>query len=182
LLFLGAIRVRDFQYRDSAAADCDVSFVDHQEDGRVMSPATLANTVSIAVFEDAAQPPTKTFTGIPWFPGMTILQAMILAQAMNVGGFEFQVEYNSIYGAFVNKIDSVEDHGSSVLDNLAQALAFPLSCRHAWNTNALMANDLRHIPNRGSRGTSIRATAMTSIKLSSSGSEKAIMGLCLQQC
>ena len=74
--------------------------------------APTPNTVSIAVYQDASQPATKTFRDIPWFPGMTILQAMIIAQAMNVGSFEFQVEFNSIYGAFVNKIDNLEDKGT----------------------------------------------------------------------
>jgi hypothetical protein len=70
------------------------------------------NTVSIAVYADASQPPTKTFLDIPWFPGMTILEAMVLAQAMYVGSFEFQVEYNSRYGAFVNQIDTTPDKGT----------------------------------------------------------------------
>jgi hypothetical protein len=74
--------------------------------------AKTGNTVSIAVYQDASLPATKTFTNIPWFPGMTILQAMVLAQAMYVGSFEFQVEYNSMYGAFVNQIDSTADKGT----------------------------------------------------------------------
>lgn len=70
------------------------------------------NTVSIAIYEDIHQPPSKTFTGVPWFPGMTILEAMVIGQAMNSASFEFQVEYNSAYGAFVNKVDGTVDAGS----------------------------------------------------------------------
>ena len=67
------------------------------------------NTVSIAIYENLQKPPSKTFAGIPWFPGMTVLEAMVIGQAMNPGNFEFQVEYNSAYGAFVNKIDGTAD-------------------------------------------------------------------------
>ena len=76
------------------------------------SPVTFPRTVSIAMYEDSAQPRAKTFQGIPWFPGMTTLHAMIIAQAMNVGSFEFQVEFNSLYSAFVNKINTIEDRGN----------------------------------------------------------------------
>jgi hypothetical protein len=74
--------------------------------------AMTGNTVSIVVFEDASQPPTKSLPNIPWFPSMTILEAMVLGQAMYVGSLEFQVQYNSRYGAFVNQIDSTPDKGN----------------------------------------------------------------------
>jgi hypothetical protein len=53
----------------------------------------------------------KVFPSMPWYPGMRVIDAMILCQALNAGQFEFQIEYNSVYGAFVNKVDSVADSG-----------------------------------------------------------------------
>jgi hypothetical protein len=37
---------------------------------------------------------------------------MIIGQAMNAASFEFQVDYSSAYGAFVNKIDGTADAGT----------------------------------------------------------------------
>jgi hypothetical protein len=72
-----------------------------------MPSGSPKNSVSLAVFEKVGQPPPKKFTDIPWFAGMRILDATVLCQAMNVHSFEFQVEYNSSYGAFVNQTPAI---------------------------------------------------------------------------
>jgi hypothetical protein len=69
------------------------------------------NTVSLRIADPQGGPPTL-FENIPWFPGMTILEAMIIAQGMYVKSFSFQVEYHSFYGAFANAIDGTVDQGS----------------------------------------------------------------------
>ena len=67
-----------------------------------------ANTISILISQDQAQP-LKQITGIPWYPGITVLQAMVIGQSMNPGSFSFRVVYHSFYGAFVDMIDDIAD-------------------------------------------------------------------------
>jgi hypothetical protein len=66
------------------------------------------NTISILISQESCEPP-KQVTGIPWYPGITVLQAMVIAQSMHPGSFSFRVLYHSFYGAFVDMIDSVAD-------------------------------------------------------------------------
>ena len=66
------------------------------------------NTVSLSVQADPSSQPKK-FVDIPWYPGITVLQAMIIAQSMNPGAFSFRALYHSFYGAFVDEIDDVPD-------------------------------------------------------------------------
>ena len=68
----------------------------------------MANTISISVDPGDGTAP-KQFTGIPWFPGITVLQAMVIGQSMNPGTFSFRVLYHSFFGAFVDAIDDVAD-------------------------------------------------------------------------
>src|SRR5258708_39443926 len=67
-----------------------------------------ANTISILISQDQSQP-LKQITGIPWYPGITVLQAMTIGQSMNPGAFSFRVVYHSFFGAFVDMIDAIED-------------------------------------------------------------------------
>src|SRR5271168_4273426 len=77
-----------------------------------------ANTISISIKADPGSP-AKQFTGIPWFPGITVLQAMIIGEAMNppvptdpqAKAFSFRALYHSFYGAFIDEIDDVADAG-----------------------------------------------------------------------
>jgi hypothetical protein len=70
----------------------------------------MANTISISIdLGDGSAP--KRVTGIPWFPGITVLQAMVLGQAMNPGSFSFRIVYHSFFGAFVDMIDDTPDQG-----------------------------------------------------------------------
>jgi hypothetical protein len=69
----------------------------------------LANTVEIKIYPDPAQPPSIAQAGIPWFAGMTALQAMIVGESMNPKNFAFRVEYRSIYGAQIDAIDGLAD-------------------------------------------------------------------------
>jgi Domain of unknown function (DUF4430) len=68
----------------------------------------LRNTVSLKIADPNGGPPSL-FENIPWFAGMTILEAMLITQGMYEPGFRFQVEYNSFFGAFVNSIDGTPD-------------------------------------------------------------------------
>ncbi|MGI9074585.1 MAG: hypothetical protein ACR2JB_25445 [Bryobacteraceae bacterium] len=63
------------------------------------------NTVSITIQTSNGSTP-KQVMNIPWFPGITVLQSMIIGQAMNPGTFSFRVLYHSFYGAFVDMIDA----------------------------------------------------------------------------
>lgn len=65
------------------------------------------NTVSIKVTDPAK--PTKTVSGIPWYPGITVLEAMVIGQELCESWFSFRVVYASFYGAFVDMIDGTED-------------------------------------------------------------------------
>ena len=67
-----------------------------------------ANTISILIYQDPSQPPTQ-LVGIPWYPGITVLQAMVIGQSMNPGSFSFRVIYHSFFGAFVDLIDDIPD-------------------------------------------------------------------------
>jgi hypothetical protein len=67
-----------------------------------------ANTISILISQDPSQQP-KQVVGIPWYPGITVLHAMVIGQSMNPGSFSFRVLYHSFFGAFVDMIDDVVD-------------------------------------------------------------------------
>jgi len=69
----------------------------------------LGSTVTLTV-DKGDGTTTPPIPGIPWFPGITVLQAMIIAQAMRPGAFNFLVNYHSIYGAFVESIDDAPEH------------------------------------------------------------------------
>jgi hypothetical protein len=66
-----------------------------------------ANTISLSIKSDSSSPP-KVVSNIPWFPGVTVLQAMVIAQAMDQT-FSFRAVYHSFYGAFVDDIDDKID-------------------------------------------------------------------------
>jgi Domain of unknown function (DUF4430) len=66
------------------------------------------NTVSLSIQADPSSPPKK-FLHIPWYPGITVLQAMVIAQSMNPGSFSFRALYDSFFGAFIDEIDNVAD-------------------------------------------------------------------------
>jgi hypothetical protein len=76
----------------------------HQEENTMSD----RNTISILISHEASETP-KRVTGIPWYPGITVLQAMVIAQSMHPGSFSFRVLYHSIYGAFVDMIDGITD-------------------------------------------------------------------------
>jgi hypothetical protein len=46
---------------------------------------------------------------MPWYAGITVLQAMVIGEAMNAANFAFRVEYRSIYGAQIDSIDGLSD-------------------------------------------------------------------------
>jgi hypothetical protein len=65
------------------------------------------NTISILISQEFEQP--KRVTDVPWYPGITVLQAMVIAQSMHPGSFSFRVLYHSFHGAFVDMIDGTTD-------------------------------------------------------------------------
>lgn len=66
--------------------------------------------VQINIFADPANPvPTLSLPNVPWYAGLTALQAMITGEAMYVSNFTFRVEYRSIYGAQIDQIDGLAD-------------------------------------------------------------------------
>jgi hypothetical protein len=70
----------------------------------------LPNIVQIKIYSDPNSPdPTMTLPDVPWYAGITALQAMIIGEAMHPSNFSFRVVYRSIYGAFVDMIDAVAD-------------------------------------------------------------------------
>jgi hypothetical protein len=69
----------------------------------------MAYTIQIEVYADPANPPTLTLANVPWYAGITALQAMVIGEAMNVANFAFRVEYRSIYGAEIDSIDGLSD-------------------------------------------------------------------------
>ncbi|GLQ91970.1 DUF4430 domain-containing protein [Dyella acidisoli] len=69
----------------------------------------MGYTVEINIYADQTQPPSLILSGIPWYAGMTALQAMIIGEALNTKNFAFRVEYRSIYGAQIDSIDGLSD-------------------------------------------------------------------------
>lgn len=68
---------------------------------------SVRNTISILISQESSE--LKRVTDVPWYPGITVLQAMVIAQSMDPGSFSFRVLYHSFYGAFVDMIDGVTD-------------------------------------------------------------------------
>jgi hypothetical protein len=44
----------------------------------------VTNTVDIKIFKDPANPPTHDIPDVPWFAGITVLEAMIIGEAMSI--------------------------------------------------------------------------------------------------
>jgi hypothetical protein len=76
----------------------------------------MANVVQIRIYADPTNPqPTGSLPDVPWYAGITVLQAMIIGEAMNATNFSFRVEYRSIYGAQIDSIDTVTDNAAANL-------------------------------------------------------------------
>jgi hypothetical protein len=72
-----------------------------------------SNVVQIRIYADPANPqPTQSLPDVPWYAGITVLQAMVIGESMNPTNFSFRVEYRSIYGAQIDSIDNVTDNGT----------------------------------------------------------------------
>lgn len=70
----------------------------------------MANIVKINIYADTAKPdPTLSLPDVPWYAGITVLQAMIIGEALHPSNFSFRVIYRSIYGAFIDSIDGLAD-------------------------------------------------------------------------
>jgi hypothetical protein len=77
---------------------------------RAIEAGQMANVVKINIYANAASPdPTLSLPDVPWYAGITALQAMIIGEALHSSNFSFRVIYRSIYGAFVDSIDGVTD-------------------------------------------------------------------------
>jgi len=70
----------------------------------------MANLVKVQIYADCQQPdPTLVLPDVPWYAGITALQAMIIGEALHSNNFSFRVIYRSAYGAFVDAIDGLAD-------------------------------------------------------------------------
>jgi Domain of unknown function (DUF4430) len=70
----------------------------------------MANIVKINIYADPSKPdPTVSLPDVPWYAGITALQAMIIGEALHPSNFSFRVIYKSIYGAFIDCIDGLAD-------------------------------------------------------------------------
>jgi hypothetical protein len=70
----------------------------------------MANMVKINIYANPAQPgPTLSLPDVPWYAGITALQAMVIGEALHPSNFGFRVVYRSIYGAFIDSIDGLTD-------------------------------------------------------------------------
>jgi hypothetical protein len=70
----------------------------------------VTNTVHIKIFKDPALTPTHDIEDVSWFAGITVLEAMVIGEAMyHQANFEFRVKYRSVYGAYVDSIDGLAD-------------------------------------------------------------------------
>lgn len=73
-----------------------------------------ANVVQIRIYADPNNPqPTHALPDVPWYAGITVLQAMIIGESMNPTNFSFRVEYRSIYGTQIDSIDNAVDGGTA---------------------------------------------------------------------
>jgi hypothetical protein len=68
----------------------------------------VSNVVQISIYADPVSPPV-VLPDVPWFAGITVLEAMIIGEAMHTSNFVFRVQYRSIYGAQIDSIDGVSD-------------------------------------------------------------------------
>jgi hypothetical protein len=83
----------------------------------------MMNTVTVIIGE-ADGAPSRWVENIPWYAGMTVLQAMIMADAITEPSghpgasdyqpqcdFSFRVTYSSMFGAFVDQIGGKSAQG-----------------------------------------------------------------------
>ena len=70
----------------------------------------MPNTIAIKIFKNPSGTPTHDIKDVPWFAGVTVLQAMVIGEAMHhAANFEFRVKYRSVYGAYIDSIDGLSD-------------------------------------------------------------------------
>ena len=68
-------------------------------------------TVTIKIYKDPADPrPTHQLPDVPWSAGITALQALIIGGSLYEHSFSFRVVYSSIFGAFIDSVDGVDDN------------------------------------------------------------------------
>jgi hypothetical protein len=65
----------------------------------------MAAISSITITVSSGSIQRKQVRGVPWFPGITVLEAMVIGQAMAEASFNFRVVYHSKFGAFVDLVD-----------------------------------------------------------------------------
>jgi hypothetical protein len=71
----------------------------------------VANTIKINVYADPSRPePTLSLPDVPWYAGISALQAMVIGEALHPKNFSFRVTYKSIYGAFVDGVNDLADN------------------------------------------------------------------------
>jgi hypothetical protein len=69
----------------------------------------MTKTIKIKIYADPRKTDaTSELADIPWYPGITALQAMVIGGSLNHDRFSFRVLYSSMHGAFIDRIEDIE--------------------------------------------------------------------------
>lgn len=69
-------------------------------------------SITLRILSDSSGTPSRTIENIPWYPGITILDAMLIADGMFADTFTFTLTYTSEYGAWLNAVDGKSNSNS----------------------------------------------------------------------
>lgn len=69
----------------------------------------MIHTITLTATNSKISGQNYSYSKIPWFPGMRVLDAMILADSMSDENFTFRANYNSDFGVLIDVINGVEN-------------------------------------------------------------------------
>ncbi|WP_420393242.1 hypothetical protein [Acuticoccus sp.] len=72
-----------------------------------MSPSP--RSVSLSIVPDPNASPTRHFAALAWYPGIRVLDLLVLADASLTDSFTFRAIYGSQYGVFIDQFDGIAD-------------------------------------------------------------------------
>lgn len=64
-------------------------------------------SITLRILADGTSAASRTIGDIPWYPGITILDALMIADGMFEDTFTFQIKYTSVFGAWMEEVDGV---------------------------------------------------------------------------
>lgn len=73
--------------------------------------STFTKSITLQINPGSGGTP-RTIPNVPWYPGISALDVMIVADAMFDDTFTFRLVYKSLFGAWVDLIDDIEDTDS----------------------------------------------------------------------